>query len=473
MSGYRNLREVRLVPIVLIFLNLFAVVIFYLKKAGLNYNWLNVINETDFINIGTFLLLFVGSGIITDDFYKMPVLVAFIISTVVALLSNRKESMNKKMDVFCKGAGHADIISMCIIFLLAGAFGTVTKTIGGVDSIVNLSLSVLPANLVVVGLFLIGCFISLSMGTSVGTIAAIAPIGIGVAEATGIPVALVLGAVVGGAMFGDNLSMISDTTIAAVRTQGCELKDKFKVNFSIVLPAAIITVILIAVKTSSYNVELNEVYTYELVKIVPYLVVLIGALLGANVFALLSGGTIFASLVGIYTGSFDLFGAIESINAGMSGMFELAMISITIGGLVELIKLNGGIDFILYFISSRIKSKKGAEVGIAALASIVDLCTANNTIAIVMAGPLAKNIADEFEIDPRRSASILDIFSACWQGIIPYGAQLLTAAGLVSISPVDIIPYLYYPGLMGIFGMLAIVFGVPKLKPSKKSKKVA
>ena len=211
--------------------------------------------------LAVFLLLFVGSGIITDDFYKMPVLVAFIISTVVALLSNRKESMNKKMDVFCKGAGHADIISMCIIFLLAGAFGTVTKTIGGVDSIVNLSLSVLPANLVVVGLFLIGCFISLSMGTSVGTIAAIAPIGIGVAEATGIPVALVLGAVVGGAMFGDNLSMISDTTIAAVRTQGCELKDKFKVNFSIVLPAAIITVILIAVKTSSYNVELNEVYT--------------------------------------------------------------------------------------------------------------------------------------------------------------------------------------------------------------------
>ena len=423
--------------------------------------------------LAVFLLLFVGSGIITDDFYKMPVLVAFIISTVVALLSNRKESMNKKMDVFCKGAGHADIISMCIIFLLAGAFGTVTKTIGGVDSIVNLSLSVLPANLVVVGLFLIGCFISLSMGTSVGTIAAIAPIGIGVAEVTGIPVALILGAVVGGAMFGDNLSMISDTTIAAVRTQGCELKDKFKVNFSIVLPAAIITVILIAVKTSSYNVELNEVYTYELVKIVPYLVVLIGALLGANVFALLSGGTIFASLVGIYAGSFDLFGAIESINAGMSGMFELAMISITIGGLVELINLNGGIDFILYFISSRIKSKKGAEVGIAALASIVDLCTANNTIAIVMAGPLAKNIADEFEIDPRRSASILDIFSACWQGIIPYGAQLLTAAGLVAISPVEIIPYLYYPGLMGIFGILAIVFGLPKLKPSKKSKKVA
>ena len=423
--------------------------------------------------LAVFLLLFVGSGVITGDFYKMPVLVAFIISTAVALLSNRKESMSKKIDVFCKGAGNSDIISMCIIFLLAGAFGTVTKTIGGVDSIVSLSLSVLPANLVVVGLFLIGCFISLSMGTSVGTIAAIAPIGIGVAEVTGIPVALILGAVVGGAMFGDNLSMISDTTIAAVRTQGCELKDKFKVNLLIVLPAAIITVILIAVKTSNYNVELDEVYTYELIKIVPYILVLIGALLGVNVFALLSGGTIFASLVGIYTGSFDLFGAIEAINTGMSGMFELAMISITIGGLVELIKLNGGIDFILYFISSRIKSKKGAEFGIAALASIVDLCTANNTIAIVMAGPLAKNIADEFEIDPRKSASILDIFSACWQGIIPYGAQLLTAAGLIAISPVDIIPYLYYPGLMGIFGMIAIVFGVPKLKPIKKSENVA
>lgn len=425
-------------------------------------------NPWALLPLGVFLVLFIGTGIISGDFGKMPVLVAFIISAAVALVFNKKVSFGRKIDIFCKGAGHSDIILMCIIFLLAGAFGNVTKSMGGVDSIVNLSLSILPPNLVVVGLFVIGCFISISMGTSMGTIVAIAPIGIGVAEKLGIPVALVLGAVVGGAMFGDNLSMISDTTIAAVRTQGCELKDKFKVNFMIIIPAAIITAIILGISTAGYKASLNETYSYEIVKILPYIAVLIGALLGVNVFVLLAGGIVLAGAIGIFTNSLDIFTFLSASSQGMIGMEDLAMIAIVIGGIVELIKFNGGIDFLLSFITSKIKSKRGAEIGIAALVSIVDLCTANNTIAIVMAGPLAKDIADQYDIDPRRTASILDIFSSCWQGLIPYGGQVLAAAGLAAISPMEILGYLYYPALMGICGLLSIVLGLPKLKSMEK-----
>ena len=426
-------------------------------------------NPLALLPLGVFLVLFVGSGLITGDFYKMPSLVAFLIAGGVALLFNRKVSLEEKMNIFCKGAGDSNIILMVIIFLLAGAFSSVAKAMGGVDSTVNLSLSILPSNLLVTGLFIIGCFISVSMGTSVGTIAALAPIGLGISEKTGIPVALVMGAVVGGAMFGDNLSMISDTTIAAVRTQGCELKDKFKVNFLIVLPAAIITAILLTVVTSGYSTTLNDNYNYELIKVLPYLLVLVGALCGVNVFALLGSGIIFASIVGLLTNSFDIFGLIEAISGGISGMYELSLLAITIGGVVSLIKFNGGIDYVLYFITSKINSKKGAEFGIAALVSVIDLCTANNTIAIVAAGPLAKDIADKYDIDKRKTASILDIFSSCWQGIIPYGAQLLTAAGVEAISPVEIIPFLYYPGLMFICGILSITFSNVLLKNIKSN----
>lgn len=426
-------------------------------------------NPLALLPLGVFLVLFVGSGLITGDFYKMPSLVAFLIAGGVALLFNRKVSLEEKMNIFCKGAGDSNIILMVIIFLLAGAFSSVAKAMGGVDSTVNLSLSILPSNLLVTGLFIIGCFISVSMGTSVGTIAALAPIGLGISEKTGIPVALVMGAVVGGAMFGDNLSMISDTTIAAVRTQGCELKDKFKVNFLIVLPAAIITAILLTVVTSGYSTTLNDNYNYELIKVLPYLLVLVGALCGVNVFALLGSGIIFASIVGLLTNSFDIFGLIEAISGGISGMYELSLLAITIGGVVSLIKFNGGIDYVLYFITSKINSKKGAEFGIAALVSVIDLCTANNTIAIVAAGPLAKDIADKYDIDKRKTASILDIFSSCWQGIIPYGAQLLTAAGVAAISLVEIIPFLYYPGLMFICGILSITFSNVLLKNIKSN----
>ena len=418
-----------------------------------------------------FLVLFVGSGIITGDFYKMPVVVAFLISAAVALFSNRKASLQDKIDVFCKGAGDSNIILMVVIFLLAGGFSGVAKAMGGVDATVNLSLSILPANLLVVGLFIIGCFISVSMGTSVGTISALAPIGLGIADRTGMSLPLIAGAIVGGAMFGDNLSMISDTTIAAVRTQGCDLKDKFKTNFLIVLPAAIITIILLTIATSGHVVANTGLYHYDIEKVIPYLAVLIGALCGVNVFLLLGGGIVLAGFIGIFSGSFNFLGLIEAVSSGINGMQELSILVLIVGGVVGLIKFNGGIDFILNFITSKIKSKKGAEFGIAMLVSIIDLCTANNTIAIVTAGPLAKDISEKYDIDPRKSASILDIFSSCWQGVIPYGAQLLTAAGICSISPVEIIKFLYYPALMFVFGILSIGFGVPALNKVKKEAK--
>ena len=424
-------------------------------------------NPLALLPLGVFLVLFVGSGVITGDFYKMPALVAFLIASGVALLFNKNKSLESKMNVFCKGAGDTNIILMIVIFLLAGAFSSVAKAMGGVDSTVNLSLSILPSNLLVSGLFIIGCFISISMGTSVGTIAALSPIALGIAQKTGIPVPLVIGAVVGGAMFGDNLSMISDTTIVAVRTQGCELKDKFKVNFFIVLPAAIATVIILTFVTLGYKSDVSSTYEYELIKVLPYILVLAGALLGVNVFALLGSGILFAGLIGIFSKSFNLLGLISAISEGMAGMYELSLLVLVVGGVVALIKFNGGIDYILYFITSKIKSKKGAEFGIAALVSIIDLCTANNTIAIVTAGPLAKDIAKKYDIDPRKTASILDIFSSCWQGVIPYGAQLLTAAGIAGISPVEILGYLYYPGLMFLCGIASITFSYVLIKKTK------
>lgn len=427
-------------------------------------------NPLALLPLVAFLVLFIGSGIITGDFYQMPVLVAFIIAAAIALLSNRKISIQTKMEEFCKGAGDSNIILMVMIFILAGAFSNVAKEMGGVDSTVNLSLSILPPNLLVAGLFIIGCFISVSMGTSMGTIAALAPIGLGIADKTGIDVALVIGAVVGGAMFGDNLSMISDTTIAAVRTQGCELKDKFKTNFLIVLPAAIITVILLTIVTAGYKGTVDTTYSYDIVKVLPYLAVLIGALCGVNVFLLLGSGILFAGAIGLFTNSFDLLGLITAISNGIAGMQEICLLVIIVGGVVSLIKFNGGIDFILYTVTKRIKTKKGAEFGIAALVSIIDLCTANNTIAIVTAGPLAKDISEQYGIDPRKSASILDIFSSCWQGIIPYGAQLMTAAGIAGVSTFEILKYLYYPGLMIVFGLISIAFGIPALSKAKESK---
>jgi len=411
-----------------------------------------------------FLVFFAGAGIISGDFYAMPAYVAFIIALFIAFLQNRKVSFDEKLKIVAKGTGDVNIITMVLIFLVAGAFSGVVSAAGGVESTVNMGLSLLPPHMMVVGLFVIGCFISLSMGTSVGTVTALAPIALGVATQTGIPVALCAGAVVCGAMFGDNLSIISDTTIAAVRTQGCEMRDKFKQNFFIVLPAAIITLVLFFFTSRGFEAS-AEVGAWNFVEVIPYLVVLIGALIGLNVFLVLFIGIILSMIVGISGGAFTFMESFTIIGQGMTGMFEISIISIIVACMVSLIRENGGIALIIDTIEKTVKGKRGAELGIGILVLLVDLCTANNTVAIVMAGPVARDIADKFGVDRRRSASILDIFASVGQGLIPYGAQLLTAAALVGISPIALIPNLYYPILMLVCVLLFIFF-----RPQKDNK---
>ncbi|MDM8310903.1 putative methionine transporter, NhaC family [Clostridium cadaveris] len=409
------------------------------------------------IPLGVFLLIYLAGSIIANDFYKIPVGVAFLVSAIAALAMNRKKAFEEKLETFCKGVGKVDIILMLLIFVLAGAFAQVAKDMGAVDSTVNLGLSILPANIMVVGIFIIACFISLSIGTSVGTIVALTPVAVSIAEKLGSPIGLVVAAVVGGAMFGDNLSMISDTTIAASRTQGSEMKDKFRCNFKLALLAAVISVVILFMLGGKGNALLDTEYTYNIIKIVPYILVLSGALLGGNVMVVLTFGTIVAGTIGIFTGSFDIWGFVSSVSTGMLNMGELIIITILVSGTVEVIKANGGIDFIINFIKSKINSKMGAKLGVAALVSIVDICTANNTVAIVMSGPIAKEVGDEYEIEPKKMASILDIFSCVFQGIIPYGAQLLMAAGIAGISSFEIMQFLFYPYILGVIALIAII----------------
>ena len=415
-----------------------------------------------------FVLLFLGVGIISGDFTTMPLNVAITITVIVALLMNRKETFAKKVEVFTKGAGHSNIILMMLIFILAGAFSTTAEKMGGVSSTVNLGLSLIPQNLIIVGLFIICMFVSISMGTSVGTVAAIAPVGFGFAQATDVPAALAMATVVGGAMFGDNLSMISDTTIAAVRTQKTKMSDKFKVKFKIVLPGAIITIIILFFLTNGISIDHTKNYDYNLIKVIPYLLVLILALVGINVIIVLIGGTVLAGIIGLIDGSFGWNGLLNAISKGIIGMEDIAMIALLIGGLVGIIQHNGGIDWLLNFVRSKVKSKRGAELGIASLVSAADISTANNTISIIMAGPLAKNIADEYDVDPRKSASILDIFGGCFQGLLPYSPQVISAAGVAGISPFLMLQYSIYPILLGVCGLVAIILRVPRLNQSSK-----
>ncbi|WP_173916717.1 Na+/H+ antiporter NhaC family protein [Halobacillus sp. Marseille-Q1614] len=409
-----------------------------------------------------FILLFIGAGVVLGDFYQMPVLVAVFAAIFTALLMNRKASFQEKIGHLTKGGGHPDIILMVVIFLLAGAFASVAEGVGAVDSTVNLGLSLLPENLLMVGLFIICCFISISMGTSVGTIVALAPIGLGVAEQTDISLALTMGAIVSGAMFGDNLSVISDTTIASVRTQGTEMKDKFKANFFIVLPAAIITAVIFGVMTAGATSSIDEDTSFQIAKVLPYLGVLAFAVAGVNVIFVLIGGILFAGIVGLILGDISFMDFIQLVGEGFTGMQELAMLAILLGGLVELIRRNGGIAWLLEVFSGKINSARGGEAGIAGLVSAVNLSTANNTISIITAGPLAKQISERFGIDPKRSASMLDIFASAVQGLIPYGAQILAVAGVASLSPVEIMPYCIYPMLLVFCGLLAILFRFPK-----------
>lgn len=413
-------------------------------------------NVTALLPLAIFLIVYAGTSIIAKDFYAVSVIVPFLISAIVALSMNKKRTFEDKLQDFCKGAGNSNVILMILIFVLAGAFAQVAKAMGAVDSTVNFGLSILPTSILVPGVFIIASFIALSVGTSMGTIVALVPIAVGISEKTGIAVAIVVGAVVSGAMFGDNLSMISDTTIAATRTQGCEMKDKFKMNFKIVLPAAIVTAIIFMILTKGTAIQTLGEYEYSFIKILPYIVVLISALMGINVIFILIGGIVFAGAIGLLYGSFDIIGLFTNISAGIQGMSELIIISLLIAGTIELIKNNGGIEYILNKGMKNFKSKRGAELGIATLVSLVDICTANNTIAIVTVGPIAKDISDEFELEPRRVAGIMDMFSCVFQGLIPYGAQLISASGLAMISPFAIIKYSVYPYLMGICALVSI-----------------
>lgn len=420
--------------------------------------------------LAVFLISYLVVSIAAGDFYKMPITVAFVISNVVAIAISKGGKLTNRIEQFCRGAANTNIILMILIFVLAGAFAQTAKSMGAVDATVNLALSILPENLLASGIFLASCFISISVGTSVGTIVALAPVAVGIASKTGIDTALMVGVVVSGSMFGDNLSFISDTTIVATRTQGCKMSDKFKVNIRIALPIAIIVAIIYFFISS----EINNSYTLgkiEWLKVLPYLTVLIAAVSGINVLVVLLIGISLSGMVGLLSDSFDIWGWISTLGNGINSMGELIIVTLLAGGMLEMIRYNGGIDWIIMKLTAHIHSIKGAELSIAGLVSFANLCTANNTIALIMAGPIAKDISDKFHLDPRRSASLLDIFSCFVQGIIPYGAQLLMAAGLANISPIGIMQYLYYPYLLGIGTLLAILTGYPS-KYSKKIPKV-
>jgi Na+/H+ antiporter NhaC len=412
--------------------------------------------------IGVFLVIYIGAGIVFNDFYSMPAIVAFLIALAVAFIQNKNYTFNDKMSEIAKGLADENIITMCLVFLAAGAFSGTISAAGGVSSTVNLGLSFMPGNIAIVGLFIIGCFISISMGTSVGTISSLAPIAIGISEKTGINTALCLGAVVSGAMFGDNLSMISDTTIAATKTQGCELKDKFKTNFFVVLPAAIVTIILLFIFASNTGNTTTTDLDYNILQVIPYIVVLVGALIGLNVFVVLISGTVLSIIMGLITGTLSGIEIFTSMGNGITAMYDITVISIIVSCIGTLVKNNGGIDWILNFIKSKVKGKRGAKVGIATLVAGVDAATANNTIAIIMAAPIAKEISQEYGITPKETASLLDISASVIQGILPYGAQLLyasaaTASLATPLSGFAIAPYVFYPMLMAVCAIIWIL----------------
>lgn len=407
-----------------------------------------------------FLALYLVTSLTAGDFYKMPITVAFMLSSCYAVAITRGMSLGKRIQHFSAGAGDKDLLLMIWIFILAGAFAQSAKDIGAIDATVNLALSVLPGNLLPAGIFLAACFISLSVGTSVGTIVALTPVAAALAEKTGLDLPYIVAIVVGGSFFGDNLSFISDTTIAATKTQGCEMKDKFKVNSMIVMPAAVAVLGVYVVQGLSLS-AVPEVGKIEWLKVLPYLIILTTAVAGLNVTRVLLIGVLSTGVIGLLTGT-GLFAWLGAMGSGISGMGELIIVTLLAGGMLEIIRFNGGIDFIISALTRHISGKRGAELSIAALVSLANLCTANNTIAIITTGPIARDIAERFSLDRRKTAGILDTFSCFVQGIIPYGAQLLIASGLAGISSLDIIENLYYPFCMGLFALLAILIKVKK-----------
>lgn len=398
---------------------------------------------------------------------SLSLTVAFMISSIYAVAISGGMPVRKRVDTYSKGAGANNLMLMLWIYVLAGSFAASAKAMGAVDATVNLALSILPASMILPGLFLAACFISVSIGTSVGTVVALVPIAAGLAHSMDAKVGMMTAIIVGGAYFGDNLSFISDTTVVATQTQNCKMSDKFKVNSMIVVPAAVLVLIAYSVMGVGLQAptHINEV---EYMKVLPYLTVLITAIAGMNVMAVLTLGTLLCGAIGIgshllgASGSYDLFGWFSAMGNGIIGMGELIIIAMMAGGMLEIIRENGGIDFIINKITAHVNSKRGAELSIAALVSMVNICTANNTVAILTVGNISKKIGDRFGVDNRKAASILDTFSCMVQGLIPYGVQMLLAAGLANLSPMDILPYLYYPLAIGVAALLAILLRYPK-----------
>ena len=408
-----------------------------------------------------FLCLYLVTSLIVGDFYKVPITIAFLVASIYAVAITRGLSLNDRILQYSAGAANKNILFMIWIFILAGAFAQSAKSIGAIDATVNLTLCLLPGQLLLGGIFLAACFVSLSIGKSVGTIVALVPVAAGIADRTGMEASFMTALVIGGAFFGDNLSFISDTTIAATRTQGCAMRDKFRVNFLIVLPAALLVLSYYTVQ--GWNMQVYDDPTpIEWVKVIPYIIVLGTAFAGMNVTLVLLLGMLSTGCIGLAEGYFDVFGWFNALSEGMLGMGELIIVTLMAGGMLELIRFNGGVDYILHALTRQVNSKQGAELSIAALVGLANLCTANNTIAIITVGPLASDIAERFKVDKRKCASLLDTFSCIVQGIIPYGAQMLIAAELSQLSPIAIIRHLYYPISLALFALGSILIRYPR-----------
>lgn len=411
--------------------------------------------------LAVFLVVYLVSSLVAGDFYKIPIAAAFLIASAYALTACAKGTVEERISIFSQGAGHKNVLLMIWIFILAGAFATTAKEIGAIDATVNITLQMLPGKLLFAGLFLASCFISMSVGTSVGTIVALTPVATGIAAETGISTAFMTAIVVGGSFFGDNLSFISDTTIAATRTQGCSMQDKFKANIRLAAPAAIAVAAFYIFKGLQVDfTPATEATNYIL--LIPYLLVIVMAIAGINVVLVLAAGILANAAIGFAMGKITWITWLGHIGSGIAGMGDLIIVTMLAGGMLEVIRTAGGLDWLITKMTARINGKRGAEFSIAALVSLANFCTANNTIAIITTGGIAKDIANKYNLDSRKVASILDTFSCFVQGIIPYGAQMLMASGLAGISPISILGYLYYPIALGIIAALAIIFRFPK-----------
>ena len=408
-----------------------------------------------------FMAVYLVGSLLAGDFYKVPLTVAFLAASAYAVCITPKLRLKERVAIFSRGAGDENLMLMVWIFVFAGAFAKAADAMGAIDATVNLTLRLLPDSMLLPGLFLAACFISLSIGTSVGTVVALTPVAVGIAEQTGASLPMIVALVVGGSFFGDNLSFISDTTIVATQTQQCRMNDKFKANIYLAAPAALIALVLYIIIGSGVEAPAH-VSMPQWYKVVPYVAVLVLAVMGLNVLAVLFIGIVLAGGIGILSGSFDLMGWMSAMGDGIMGMSELIIVTLLAGGMLALIRHNGGIDYLIRILTRRINGKRGAKLTIALLVMLADLCTANNTIALITVGPVARDIADRYGVDRRMSASLLDTFSCFAQGLIPYGAQLLMAAGRASITPLSIIVYLYYPFALGAIALLGIFIGYPR-----------